>query len=277
MKHIKVISVILAQIIFLTACGGTATESPSDLVNGVYTSVAMTLSTGNPTSSVTTETPLPTNTPWPTDTTDLSSIFPTSTATNISYVTSSSCDGSSFVSDVTIPDGTELDPGEGFTKTWSFKNAGTCTWSTAYYIAFISGDDMSGESTDLTASVSPSGTIDVSVDMVAPLTAGTYTGYWKLYNSSDIAFGETVYVTITVTSSATATSTATYTPTTGASTSTPTATTAASTSTTAATATTAAATATATTAPTATPAPPTATTAPSSTPVPEDTSTSTSG
>ena len=39
------------------------------------------------------------------------------------------CDNSAYVSDVTIPDGTEVAPGEAFTKTWALVNTGNCTWN----------------------------------------------------------------------------------------------------------------------------------------------------
>ena len=92
--------------------------------------------------------------------------------------------------DVTIPDDTEIQPGETFTKTWRLVNAGTCTWTKDYKIAFFSGDQMSGPATEnLTMEVPPGATIDISVVLVAPLEAGTYQGNWKLKNAKDEWFG----------------------------------------------------------------------------------------
>ena len=42
------------------------------------------------------------------------------------------CNNSSFVSDVTIPDGTVLPAGQNFDKVWAVKNTGTCTWDDGY-------------------------------------------------------------------------------------------------------------------------------------------------
>ncbi len=56
---------------------------------------------------------------------------PTATPTRTpgpATVPPSSCDKAQFVSDVTIPDGTVMSPGQKFTKTWSLKNVGTCAW-----------------------------------------------------------------------------------------------------------------------------------------------------
>ena len=55
--------------------------------------------------------------------------------------TPSPCNNAVFVSE-TVPDGTEYDVGESFTKTWRLKNVGTCTWNTNYKLKFKSGDPM---------------------------------------------------------------------------------------------------------------------------------------
>jgi hypothetical protein len=102
------------------------------------------------------------------------------------------------VTDVTIPDGTLLDPGESFTKTWRLKNSGTCSWTPSYAVVFGTGDSMSGPVTQaLTGNVNPGQTMDISVDLKAPATPGDYTGYWKLRNAAGVTFA-TFYVTIKV-------------------------------------------------------------------------------
>src|SRR5512143_426233 len=53
-----------------------------------------------------------------------------------------SCDWAQFVADVTIPDGTQIQPGATFTKTWRLKNIGYCTWTTAYSMVYDSGTQM---------------------------------------------------------------------------------------------------------------------------------------
>jgi hypothetical protein len=100
------------------------------------------------------------------------------------------CDIGSFVDDVTIPDNTNVDPGETFTKTWRIKNVGTCTWSTAYSIIFDHGNAMNAASAiPFPTQVAPGQTVDVSVNMTAPSTPGDYSGYWKLKNASGVIFG----------------------------------------------------------------------------------------
>jgi len=112
------------------------------------------------------------------------------------------CDNSVYVADVTIPDGTVLQPGEGFVKTWSLRNTGTCTWSTAYAIDLTSGARMDGVITYVPQEVKPGDAIEISVGLYAPTTSGTHTGYWRLKNADGVYFGEWVSVNIVVPGSA---------------------------------------------------------------------------
>jgi hypothetical protein len=103
-----------------------------------------------------------------------------------------------FVDDVTIPDGTTLQPNEAFTKTWRFKNVGTCSWTPSYAIIFSNGDAMNGPATQaLTGNVNPGQTLDISVNLTAPAADGTYKGFWKLRNAAGVHFSQ-FYVEIKV-------------------------------------------------------------------------------
>jgi hypothetical protein len=92
--------------------------------------------------------------------------------------------------DVTIPDDTQMSPGQTFTKVWRLRNVGTCSWSKNYVIAVFSGEGMSApNSVPMPKAIDPGQTVDISVDLVAPTTAGTYQGNWKLKNASGSWFG----------------------------------------------------------------------------------------
>lgn len=112
-----------------------------------------------------------------------------------------------FIKDVTIADGTSLEPGQYFTKTWRIQNVGTCTWNADYDFVFASGDLMGGVlSQPLTVGhVPPGSTIDVSVQLRAPQESGSYRGYWRFRDSHGGDFGLTsggsVWVDIKVKSS----------------------------------------------------------------------------
>lgn len=100
------------------------------------------------------------------------------------------CDRAAFVSDVTVPDDTIFSPGQSFTKTWKLRNNGKCAWTTDYTLQFYTGDQMGGASpVNLPSSVAPGQTIDLSLNLTAPNSFGTYRGYWLLKNPSGGFFG----------------------------------------------------------------------------------------
>jgi hypothetical protein len=110
---------------------------------------------------------------------------PTASATQVP------CDRITWGKDVTIPDETEMVPGETFTKTWRLKNSGSCTWTSGYALVFQSGNSMGapGSVQITTGTVAPGQDIDVSVVLEAPESSGTYQGYFKLRNTDGVVFG----------------------------------------------------------------------------------------
>ena len=124
---------------------------------------------------------------------------PTQTVANVlPPSTGGGCNNSLYVSDVTIPDGTVVAPGQAFVKTWKFQNSGTCAWTSDYQIAFASGKAMGGATTAIGKAVSSGSNVNVSVSMIAPTAVGTYTGNWHLADASGNGFGAYVYVQIEV-------------------------------------------------------------------------------
>ena len=119
------------------------------------------------------------------------SLVPAATVSTAPAAALSSCDWAQFVADVTVPDGTTYAPGATFTKTWSLKNIGSCTWTTSYSLVFVSGDRMGGPtSVNLPSSVAPGQTVSVSLNnLTVPNTAGHHIGYWQFKNASGVLFG----------------------------------------------------------------------------------------
>lgn len=107
-------------------------------------------------------------------------------------------DNSAFVADVTVPDNTQMSPGQGFTKIWRLRNTGTTTWASGYSFAFVSGSQMSAPGSVSVASTAPGATVDIPVPMTAPGAAGTYQGNWRLRNPAGQLFGIEVWVRIVV-------------------------------------------------------------------------------
>ena len=109
-----------------------------------------------------------------------------------------SCYGLTFVSDVTIPDNTQMDPGKSFTKTWQVKNSGSCAWDAGFKFQNTGGEAMGGAAFTLPSSVPAGQTYEISVPMEAPDKTGTLRGNWRMSTANGQFFGDEVFVVIVV-------------------------------------------------------------------------------
>jgi len=188
------IAVVLISALMLSACNfplfNSSDEQETNMLSTAVAETVQALNAQPEPQEPQPDTPLaglPTLTPLPTYTQPAVQSPPTQTPLP--------CNKAQFVSE-TIPDDTEFGSGEAFTKSWTFKNTGTCTWNTDYKFVFATGDAMSGPaSVNLVGTVEPNAQVTISVDLTAPTDPGTYTGYWKLQADDDEQFGQ-VYVRI---------------------------------------------------------------------------------
>lgn len=110
-------------------------------------------------------------------------------------------DNAEFISNITIPDGTEIESGTTFVKTWRMRNNGTCTWTNVYSLAFTGGNAMQLLETSPIDLVSPGEEIDISVTLTAPEEPGAYANQWQLTGPDQfVGIGQEVYLLINVTS-----------------------------------------------------------------------------
>lgn len=169
-------------IFFLSACGTNTPATPT------------------PTQAPPTEVPSTVAAPT-TEVTPTPAITPTATGSAPGN-TSGCVDGATFVTDVTIPDYSHLDPRETFTKTWRIKNSGTCTWNSSYMAVYASGDKLGGPNSVAFSDTAPGATLDISADMAAPNTDGQYKIFYQLEDAAGkpmtIDAGNTIWAIITV-------------------------------------------------------------------------------
>ena len=201
-------------MITLSACGNAPTISSTDkVVSDIYNASMLTLNAQAQVSASTTATPLPVSTQTPTSTPIVlptavpltnepvqnhpSGLFWQSSKLS-TKVDLSLCENSTYIDDVTIPDGTVLVPGETFVKKWTLKNTGFCMWRASYALKFFQGDSMSGEGTEIGRAIASGDNVNMSVTLTAPEAEGTYTGYWIMADDFGYSFGMPVYVQIIV-------------------------------------------------------------------------------
>jgi hypothetical protein len=198
----KLTYILLAGVLLLAACGGgeaetTPTVSPEEIqTQAIETFGAVLTQTAL---AAPTETPLPTLTASPTF-----EPFTTSTAGTLPAISqptvagTASCYQLRYVSDVSIPDNTQMTPGQSFTKTWRVLNAGSCAWEAGFKFALTGGDAMGSTTLTLSSQVAAGAQYDISVPMIAPGTAGTVRGNWRMQTAAGQFFGDEVFVQIVV-------------------------------------------------------------------------------
>jgi hypothetical protein len=103
-----------------------------------------------------------------------------------------------FLQDVTVPDGTPINAGAPFTKTWRLKNTSACDWGEGYTIAFLQDTPMSAAGSAPVRPTPSNANVDVSVALSAPAQAGVYTSTWRLKDPAGQFFGNVVYLVIRV-------------------------------------------------------------------------------
>lgn len=185
MKHTTVLSISAFLLLSLAACNGLTPDFQATLTTqagGIYPTIAARLSE-TPRSGTSAQNGAQASTPMPTLTAPVAVNIPTETIP---------CDRAAGGTpiDITIPDGSVLQPGEDFTKTWRLMNTGSCAWTENYAVVWFSGDDLGDVHERLLKTrVEPGQAIDLSVDMQAPVDARSYYSYWKLRNEAGQMFG----------------------------------------------------------------------------------------
>ena len=107
-----------------------------------------------------------------------------------------------FLRDVTIPDGTLVDPGEKLDKRWAVQNNGSCNWDERYRVKLIAGPGM-GVPVQQALIPALSGTeVVIRMIFIAPDEVGNYRSAWQAYDPQDNPFGDLFFIDIVVSETA---------------------------------------------------------------------------
>ena len=204
----KLFIVIAWFSLALSACsGGAATEPPTSIATEPPATTAPVSTTEAP--ATTDPATIPTDTAAVTDTpgtpVTASPTLGTPIPTNPPDCTNSAL----FVTDVTIPDNTNMAGGTAFTKTWRISNNGTCVWGPTYTLNHYSDERLGAPDSVPLGLTFPGQTLDISLDLIAPNTTGTHRGNFVIENPQGlimkIADDSRLWVIINVTSVSAAT------------------------------------------------------------------------
>ncbi len=164
--------VIPVVVIWLAAC------------NSVEGEVTPTLDVYRPPTQAVTATPLPVTTPE--DEIERPTSEPV--CTNALW----------FFQDLTIPDGTQVSPGQRLDKRWLVQNAGTCNWDERYQIRLEAGPNMGVPQVQALYPARSNLEVTIRMNFIAPDEPGTYRSAWQAYDPDDLPFGDPFFIEVVV-------------------------------------------------------------------------------
>jgi hypothetical protein len=170
---------LILFVFTLAACAGrgvpttpylppTAAAQPASLVLPVQTSASETVPTVAPS-----ETPQPT---------------PTLACTA----------GLTFLSDLTIPDGTIVSPGDSLDKRWQVENSGTCNWDSGHSLRLVAGPDLGAPVEQGLFPARSGARTMIRLLFTAPQEPGTYRSAWQAYDPQGKPFGDSFFIEFVV-------------------------------------------------------------------------------
>lgn len=173
------LAIFLFIILLTSACAPqtlTETSTPTTTASMVVTAT-----------EAATETPTATDTPTETPSVQASATSVSATPSTPFPTNSPDCTNSaSFVTDVTIPDNSNVVASTIFTKTWRVRNTGTCIWNPDYVLTHYSDEQLGAPTSVPLAVTFPDQTLDISVDLIAPSAVGIHRGNFVIKNPAGL-------------------------------------------------------------------------------------------
>jgi hypothetical protein len=104
-----------------------------------------------------------------------------------------------FVADCSLPDGTEVMPGETISKTWQVVNSGKEQWPVNTRLQHVGSDLFEGTEASEVPCLQPGEEAELSLqNMVTPREPGRYMSHWRLATSEGNKFGDRLWFDLTV-------------------------------------------------------------------------------
>jgi Ig-like domain from next to BRCA1 gene len=103
-----------------------------------------------------------------------------------------------YQEDLSVPDGSTIQPGVPVDKRWRLENSGSCNWDARYRLRLIAGPSL-GVPSEQALYPARSGTqFTLQIIFTAPNEPGTYRSAWQAYDPHGQAFGDPFFVEIQV-------------------------------------------------------------------------------
>lgn len=92
----------------------------------------------------------------------------------------------------------QVQPGETFTKQWTYRNGGEVAWPIDVVFMQTSGDQMEAQTVQIKGAVEPGSDYVWEVQMKAPERIGRYTAFFRMQTGHSVRFGHKVWCDIQV-------------------------------------------------------------------------------
>jgi hypothetical protein len=103
-----------------------------------------------------------------------------------------------YLEDLSVPDGSTVQPGAQVDKRWKLENSGSCNWDAPYRLRLVAGPSP-GVPSEQALYPARSGTqFTLQILFTAPNEPGTYRSAWQAYDPQGQAFGDPFFVEIQV-------------------------------------------------------------------------------
>ncbi len=177
---------LIVALLFLSGCTPAVTSTPFIPPAAPPLPSATFSPEPGPPLDISTPTPLPAS--------------PTSaTASATLEATSGPCSNDlTYDQDLTIPDGTIIQPGSSIEKEWLVTNSGTCDWDGTYRLKLVGGEAMGANMEQALYPTRAGAQVRLQIIFTAPLSVGTYQSGWQAFDPNGNAFGDLFYMTINV-------------------------------------------------------------------------------
>jgi len=140
----------------------------------------------------------------PTPAGDISPAFLETTATPTiintprPVVTLACSDNLKYLNDITIMDGTVVQPGQVLDKRWLVENNGSCNWNARYRLQLVDGSSMGVPEEQALFPARSGVQAEIRMVFIAPSESGVIYSAWQAYNPEGQSFGDPFYIEIVV-------------------------------------------------------------------------------
>lgn len=104
-----------------------------------------------------------------------------------------------FLEDVTLPDGSQVEPAASLDKRWLVQNSGDCNWDERYSLRLVSGPDLGAPASQSLVPARGGAQATLRILFTAPNEPGSYRSAWQAYDPDGQPFGDLFFIEVVVT------------------------------------------------------------------------------